>query len=77
MILLHRGATGFPRKGGLGVNYLGGALRSAEFPYDASSLNPLAMLTAPVLLGSIASLRTYMPTHRAALVNPFQALRAD
>ncbi|MDE0898210.1 MAG: hypothetical protein OSA81_04265 [Longimicrobiales bacterium] len=77
MILLNRGATGFPRKGGLRVNYLGGALRSAGFLYEVSSLDPSAMLTPPVLLGSIASLRTYMPTRRAALVNPFQALRAD
>jgi putative ABC transport system permease protein len=65
---------------GLGIGasaLLGGVLMSAGFLYEVSSLDPLAMLAAPILLGSIASLATYMPARRAARVDPVQALRAE
>ena len=56
---------------------LGSVLRSSSFLFDVSTYDLLSMLGAPLILGAVASLATYVPARRAARVDPVQALRSE
>jgi predicted permease len=56
---------------------LGSVLRSSGFLYEVSAFDPLSLLAAPILLGAIATVATYVPARRAARVDPVRALRSE
>lgn len=59
----------------VGAILLGQAVRG--FVYGAGALDPLAVLAAPVILGLVAALATYLPARRASGVDPVRALRTE
>lgn len=56
---------------------MGSVLRSANVLHGIGGLDILSILAAPVLLGAIATLATYLPARAAARVDPVRALRSD
>jgi ABC-type antimicrobial peptide transport system permease subunit len=56
---------------------LGTLLGSASFLLGVGSLDPLSLLAAPVVLGAVALLATYLPARRASRVDPVRALRTE
>jgi ABC-type antimicrobial peptide transport system permease subunit len=79
--------VGMVLKGGLAVVAVGaafgivGAILLGQvvsgFVYGAGTLDPLAILAAPVILGLVAALATYVPARRASGVDPVRALRTE
>jgi predicted permease len=49
----------------------------ASFLYKVSGVDPLVMVTAPLLLAAVSLLACYLPARRAALVDPMKALRDE
>lgn len=60
--------------GSIGVGTLVG---SSGFLLGVGGLDVLSMLAAPVLLGTVAVVATYMPARRASRVDPVRALRSE
>jgi ABC-type lipoprotein release transport system permease subunit len=48
-----------------------------RFVYQVSTLDATTLVAAPVLLAVAALLATFIPAHRAALVDPMEALRSE
>jgi len=44
---------------------------------QVGGLDPVALVSVPVLLALIAGLAAYLPARRAARVNPVEALRSE
>ena len=49
----------------------------STFLFGIAALDPKTFAAVAVLLGAIALLASYLPTHRAAKVDPIVALRQD
>jgi ABC-type antimicrobial peptide transport system permease subunit len=74
-------------RGGLALVAVGAALGLAValstgflmegFLIGVATLDPVALLAAPVLLGAVAGLAAYVPARRAARVDPVEALRSE
>lgn len=66
---------------GIGTDFwvigMGTLLGSSGFPLGVGGLDILSMLAAPVVLGGVAALATYMPARRASRVDPVEALRSE
>ncbi len=60
-----------------GALLLGGVLQSTRFLLGISSLDPISILAAPLLLSVVAAIATYMPARRASKVDPVRALRSE
>ncbi len=43
----------------------------------SSGIDPVVMVTAPLLLAAVSLLACYLPARRAALVDPMRALRDE
>lgn len=61
----------------LGSVGIGSMLGSSGFLLGVGGLDVLSILAAPLILGGIAALATYLPAHRASRVDPVQALRSE
>ena len=82
-----QGVIGLVLKSGLKLVAIGGAIGIGaslmlgqlleRFLFGVGGLDPLALLAAPILLGSVAVLASYQPARRASRVDPVQALRAE
>lgn len=82
-----RGVIGLVLKSGLGLVLIGTALGIAaslglgrlveRFLYGVGGFDPMALLAAPVVLGAVALLATFVPALRASRVDPVQALRSE
>jgi predicted permease len=79
--------VGLVVRGGLGVVAVGGVVGLGasmflgsvvqRFLYDVGSLDPVALLAAPALLGAVALLATWLPARRVSRVDPVNALRSE
>ena len=79
-LVLHGGVALILVGGAIGVAgsvLLATALRSSGFLFDVSAFDPISLLAAPLLLGAVALLATFMPARRASRVDPVQALRSE
>src|SRR2546430_583343 len=56
---------------------LGAGRVLAKILYDVSPTDPLALVTATLLLASAALLACFFPANRATRVNPMTALRTE
>ena len=45
--------------------------------YNVGALDPIAFLSVPFILISVAALAVYLPARRAASVEPMRALKTD
>ena len=82
-----QGVIGLVLKSGLKLVAIGGAVGIGgslvlgqlleRFLFGVGGLDPVALVAAPVLLGSVAVLASYQPARRASRVDPVQALRAE
>ena len=61
---------------GIGLALVSGRVLSALL-YDTSAQDPIALLSAPVVLVGVALLASYLPVRRALNVDPVKALRSD
>jgi len=61
----------------VGSVVLGSGLRSLGFLFDVSAFDPISLLAAPMILGAIALLATFLPARRASRVDPVRALRSE
>jgi putative ABC transport system permease protein len=61
---------------GLGASALLARL-VASLLYGVPALDPLTFIGVPLILGTVASLASYVPARRASRVNPVTALRSD
>ena len=48
-----------------------------RFVFGGGTLDPLAILAAPIILATVASLATYLPARRASRIDPVRALRSE
>jgi predicted permease len=74
-------------RGGLVLVAIGGAIGIAAsvgfgavvegFLFGIAGTDPLALLAAPLVLGTVAAVAAYLPARRASRVNPVRALRAE
>ena len=61
---------------GLALSLLGGRLLTTSL-YRVSRFDPATLVLMPVLLLGVVLLAVYLPAHRAASVDPMQALRTE
>jgi putative ABC transport system permease protein len=61
---------------GLGLAMAVGRLMSSEL-YGITTFDPTSLILAPLLLGSVAVLASYVPAHRASVVDPVETLRTE
>jgi ABC-type antimicrobial peptide transport system permease subunit len=45
--------------------------------FNVSPFDPLTYITVPLILAIAAAVASYLPAHRAAAIDPVEALRAE
>lgn len=48
-----------------------------SFLFGGATLDPLAILAAPIILAVVASIAAYLPARRASRIDPVRALRSE